>query len=262
METRVCMVGAVREEIAGVLREMRACKKIKLAGGMSVWDGVWCGIPVVLVRSGVGAQRARNAVVAVAEHFSIARLVSLGYAGGLNPDLDVGDLVVADRVLESPAGIALADSTPSAMREIRLDSPGVDLAIALADKLRRGTFLTVHEIVHRPELKSLLWQRYSAQAVEMETALLARWAQDLGVPFLAVRSITDTSRQELIDFSPLQVENGEVSLLKAGWYVLTHPCAVKDLVALGLNAKTATARLTEFLRHFLPQWTQASKDDF
>jgi len=84
----------------------------------------------------------------------------------------------------------------------------------------------------------------------METSALAEEAQARDIPFISVRAITDTADQELIDCSHLVAENGDVSKLKAGWHVLTHPGDLKGMIELGQHAKLATANLTEFLKPY------------
>jgi adenosylhomocysteine nucleosidase len=84
----------------------------------------------------------------------------------------------------------------------------------------------------------------------METSALAEEAQTRNLSFISVRAITDTADQELIDCSHLVADDGDVSKLKAGWHVLTHPGDLKGMIELGQHAKIATANLTEFLKPY------------
>jgi len=117
---------------------------------------------------------------------------------------------------------------------------------------RRGTWLTVDEVVATPPEKKALREKYSAAVVDMETSALAEEAEAHHLPFASVRAITDTADQELIDCSHLVAEDGDVSKLKAGWHILTHPGDLKGMIDLGKHAKVATANLTVFVS----QWIQ------
>ncbi|HKI68818.1 MAG TPA: hypothetical protein VKA67_04465 [Verrucomicrobiae bacterium] len=116
---------------------------------------------------------------------------------------------------------------------------------------RRGTLLTVDEVVATPPAKKALREKFSAVAVDMETSALAEEAQARHLPFASVRAITDKASQELIDCSHLVAEDGDVSKLKAGWHILTHPGDLKGMIDLGKHAKVATANLTEFLKKLM-----------
>ncbi len=119
-------------------------------------------------------------------------------------------------------------------------------------EVRRGTLLTVGRVAATPQEKKALREKYSAVAVDMETSALAEEAKSRNLPFASVRAITDTADQELIDCGHLVADDGEVSKLKAGWHVLTHPGDLKSMIDLGKHAKTATANLTEYVS----QWIQ------
>jgi adenosylhomocysteine nucleosidase len=111
--------------------------------------------------------------------------------------------------------------------------------------------LTVDRVAATPQEKKQLRDKYSAVAVDMETSALAEVAQERDLAFVSVRAITDRADQELIDCAHLVEENGEVSKMKAGWHVITHPGDLKGMIELGQHAKIATANLTEFLRTYI-----------
>ena len=115
----------------------------------------------------------------------------------------------------------------------------------------RGTLLTVDKPILEPEQKRAAGKLYSAQAVDMETLALARFARENGTPFLSARAISDTVDQELMDLSGLVDEGGEVAKFKAGWHVIIHPGSMKGLLALGQIAKKACANLTDFTARFI-----------
>ena len=90
MNDCIAIFGAVKEEIAGIKQAMNISDHIRL-GKTSVWPGKWGKQSIVLVRSGVGQQRAEDATLQVIGRFKPSTLVSIGYAGAVQPDLNVGD---------------------------------------------------------------------------------------------------------------------------------------------------------------------------
>jgi adenosylhomocysteine nucleosidase len=232
MEKRIAIIGAIKDEIAGIKNQMQITDTLRWQSG-NAFVGTWQGVPIVLVRSGMGYDSAKLALAEIAGKYDLECVISIGYAGALDPALEVGELVVADQVVYD-----VTSKTYSLDEELFGAMP----------EAHRGTLLTVDEVVATPPEKKALREKYSAVAVDMETSALAEEAEARHLPFASVRAITDTADQELIDCSHLVAEDGDVSKLKAGWHILTHPGDLKGMIELGQHAKIATANLTAFLR--------------
>jgi len=244
MTPRIAIIGAIKDEIAGIKKEMQIADTLRWKTG-NAFIGRWQGVEIVLVRSGMGARRARRALAEVAERFELKRVYSIGYAGALDPALKVGDVVAADRVIHAATGDALPLDAGFAS-----DIPGIS----------RGALLTVDEVAATPQAKQFLHEQHGAAAVDMETYALAEEARGRGLHLVSVRAITDTADQELIDCSHLVAEDGDVSKLKAGWHVLTHPGDLKGMIDLGKHAQQATAALTDCMRLGLTDESKPQED--
>ncbi len=240
MEPRVAIIGAIKDEIAGIKNQMQITDILRWPTG-NAFAGTWRDVPIVLVRSGMGRQRAQRALAEIAERYDLKEIISIGYAGALDPSLEVGDLVVADKVIEMDSSRPDGD-----MKSYSLDKEIFNTIAGDHGKI----LLTVDRVAATPQEKKKLREKYSAVAVDMETSALAEEAKARNLSFISVRAITDTADQELIDCAHLLADDGEVSKLKAGWHVLTHPGDLKGMIDLGKHAKIATANLTEFLRPY------------
>ncbi len=247
MEQKIAIIGAIKDEIAGIKQEMRIDDTLRWKTG-NAFVGTWQGVPLVLVRSGMGGQRAQRALTEVVEQFSLERVFSIGYAGALDPSLQVGDLVFADKVM----AVKIDAPENSGEKEKSYDLAEVD---GVPD-VHGGALLTVDRPAATPREKKALRKKFKAVAVDMETFALAEAAQSRNLPLISVRAITDTADQELIDCAHLVAEDGDVSKLKAGWHVLTHPGDLKGMIELGQHARMATANLTAFLRKYLDSGKQ------
>lgn len=243
MSHYLCILGAVKEEIAGIKNRMQIDETV-LVNDAKAFVGRWEGYHILLLRTGVGANRANQVFRQAADQFDIVQAVSIGYAGGLDPTLQVGDLLIADQL-----------AYPGHAGKLYVDSEMVNQALALSCPegvtAYQGGLVTVDEVVSKPVDKLSLGHMFSVMAVDMETYALAVAAKDLDIPFLSVRSVTDTADQELMDCSHLVEEDGEVSKLKAGWHVITNPGDMKSMIELGLHAKKATESLTVFVSEYL-----------
>ncbi|HEY7829909.1 MAG TPA: hypothetical protein VIC06_05020 [Solirubrobacteraceae bacterium] len=141
------------------------------------------GRPRARVRqTGVGPRRARAAVPGLLEDPAEVLLV-LGFGGGLMPDSEVGEVVVADEVV-GPDGARVRCANTSALSHA-LESRGL--------RVRCGTVTSVA----RPAMGKtrVRLREAGAIAVDMESAWLAPAAR--GRPFAVVRVLSDTPRREL-----------------------------------------------------------------
>ncbi len=251
MKPSICILGAVKEEIAGIKGRMKIDERLRF-GKADIWRGIWEGKRITLVRTGVGKKRAKDVLTQVLNHFPITMVISIGYAGGTHPDLKTGNLLIADRVLDTPK-----DGNPPEVITVTATLAEKAASLQKSDEhdfkytLFKGCLLTVEQVIHRPEDKKALGEKYSALALDMETSELAKIAAKRDVPFLSVRAISDTVEEELVDVSSFVEPDGEISKLKAGWYVLTHPASLRKFIALKDIAQQATKNLTEFLIAFL-----------
>jgi adenosylhomocysteine nucleosidase len=247
MESSICILGAVKEEIAGIKGRMKIDRKSKL-GTADVFYGTWERRPIILVRTGIGRIRAGGALAMVLDKYSLSMVISIGYAGGTHPDIKAGDLLVARQFLSFPK-----DGEPPKKTNVPLLLAEQAEKVPPSKKFSayKGRLLTMDRVVNKPEDKRALGVNHMVNAIDMETSVLAQMAAVRKVPFLSVRAITDTVNEELVDVSSFMEKDGQVSTLKAGWYVLTHPGALGKLISLQEIARRGTKNITEFLIAFL-----------
>ena len=243
MNDCIAIFGAVKEEIAGIKQVMNISDHMRL-GKTSAWPGKWGKQSIVLVRSGVGQQRAEDATLQVIDRFKPSTLFSIGYAGAVQPELNVGDLVIADTIIEEKKKGEYSPDSDWLNRAKDVSCPEGFKAVV-------GGLLTVDNVIHDSLSKQELGKNYSVQAVEMETSAIAKVAEEKDLPLLSLRVISDRLDQELLDSSSFLGSDGEISPLKAGWYVLTHPGSIKSALSLRSQTQIATQALTKFLSDLL-----------
>jgi hopanoid-associated phosphorylase len=116
-------------------------------------------------------------------------LISFGIAGGLDPDLAPGDLVLADQV-ESPNGDAIAT-------DLGLHAKWATAAAAAGLRYVGGGLLDSAQVVTSIAEKLILYEASGAVAVDMESYAVAGVAAEASVPFVAVRAIADPAGRPL-----------------------------------------------------------------
>lgn len=198
---KTAIVSAMQEELAAVLALMPDEQKTTVAG-RAFWVGHLHGHDVVAVLARIGKVAAATTTAVLIERFGVDRIVFTGVAGGLGPGVQVGDVVVAAEFLQHDM-----DATPLFPRyEVPLYGQSrfaADAALAAALTRAARTALpgaTVHQglvisgdrfVSTTAEARALQTALPDALAVEMEGAAFAQVCHDFGVPFAAVRTISD-----------------------------------------------------------------------
>ncbi len=174
-----------------------------------------------LAVSGVGPGRAQKAVEPLIVAGATA-LVSWGFAGGLDPRLAPGTLILPESIAASPQG--------------RIDLAWRQEVIAALDgrlPIIGGALAHAQRALVSPSEKAVLARKTGAVAVDQESAILAREADRIGVPFLALRAILDPAGQAL----PYRVTEKADSLgeVPTRWLVgelFRHPGELRPFMAL------------------------------
>ena len=132
--------------------------------------------------TGIGKASCHRAVTRRLREGRYRAVVSAGFAGGTRPGLKTGDLLVASAVVDAASGRRF---TPS------------PVAITEGAGFFRGLLVTAEKIQPDPDSKKELGRRLGAVAVDMETAAVAQVAQELGLPWVALRAILDPMEERL-----------------------------------------------------------------
>ncbi len=160
-------------------------------------------------------------------------LISFGIAGGLDPTLRSGDLLLPSSILADGAPMTcstdlqelLAAAFPGARREPLVYSPRI-----VATRIDKRRLFTAE----------------GAIATDMESGIVARVAQDAGIPFAVLRSVSDLYSDDLppAALTGLTPE-GDVDYLAVIGSLLRHPGQLQALIRTGRQSKQALARLRQ-----------------
>lgn len=251
----IAVVAALDSELAGLRRQLKIANSHNI-GEVRIEQGQLGDRDCLLVQSGMGRRRAEQALHAVLEQYRPVAILSLGFCGALAATLRVGDLVVCSPVgalRTMPSGPSAA---PSPVGWLHCDGALVQQALAIpmppgVGKLVAGGCMTVPRAAGPRNVKQWLSESYPSVAVDMESFWIGRLAQEAGVPFLVVRSVSDTLAESLPSFDGLVDDFGRASLTTLGRYLLYHPFRVTRLARLGVQAHSAEQSLTYFTVKFL-----------
>ena len=208
------ILSALAQEQHGLMELLQRPSKVSHAG-RNFWQGNLHGQNVVLALSKIGKVAAATTATALIERFGVQRLVFTGVAGGLGPGVNVGDVVVGQDFVQhdldaSPlfpryevplygktrfdgdtdltallyAAVSAALASPQLGRAYPAAKAHLGL-VASGDRFVSGA----HE--SNTLRATLVLAGHDVLAVEMEGAAVAQVCHDYGVPFAAVRTISD-----------------------------------------------------------------------
>jgi adenosylhomocysteine nucleosidase len=223
---RIAIVSAMHQELAALLRLMPDEAK-QVRAGREFWIGHLDGHEVIAVLSGVGKVAAATTATLLAGEFGVERAIFTGTAGGVHERARVGDVVVAETLLQhdmdaSPlfprhevpfygtdrfatdaamsAALAVAARAmlaAAAQRRGGDAGDGLDAAMLAsfgiaAPAVHAGLVLSGDRFVASAGESEALRRRLpDALAVEMEGAALAQVCFDFAIPFAVVRTVSD-----------------------------------------------------------------------
>ena len=176
-----------------------------------------------------------RALLTVFDPTTIRGVISFGVAGGLDPSLRSGDVVVATEVMAGDgrwlAGLSLNDELVS--------------GIALGRRrVVRGGLAGVEEVVVARARKAALRSDTGAAAVDMESHIAAAYATGAGLPFAAVRVISDPADRSLPALAKNAIKpNGDIDLRSILRGVVRNPRTLSALVSMGLDFNRALRSL-------------------
>lgn len=176
-----------------------------------------------------------RALLAEFDHTSIRGVISFGVAGGLDPELESGAVVIATEVMGGdrrwPAAESLSDEL--------IAGAGIGRQTVF-----RGGLVGVEKVVTGQAGKAALRSETGAVAVDMESHIAADFAHAAGLPFAALRVVSDPAHRALPELATTAIKpNGDVDLRKVMRGIARNPLVIRALVSTGRDFNRALRSL-------------------
>ncbi|MFE8696800.1 5'-methylthioadenosine/S-adenosylhomocysteine nucleosidase [Cytobacillus sp. FJAT-53684] len=202
---KIAIIGAMEEEVT-LLREKIEGKSQEVIAGCEYTTGKMDGVEVVLLRSGIGKVNAALSTAILLERFKPDFVINTGSAGGFNPDLNVGDVVISTEVRHHDVDVTAFGyeygQVPQLPPAFEADNQLVQVAEACAKEIKdiqvvRGLIATGDSFMNDPVRVEYIRDKFvDLQAVEMEAAAIAQVSYQFGTPFVVIRSLSDIAGKE------------------------------------------------------------------
>jgi len=156
---------------------------------------------VVLVKCGVGKVNAARTTQILTDNFDLDYIINVGTAGGLNDKIDIGDVVIAEKLIQHDFDITAAGREKGYITDLgkyfysdkRLIEKAKSVINTIDDNFNCfiGTIATGDIFVQDLEIKDKIKRGFNADCTEMEGAAIAQVCTLNKVPFIIIRSISD-----------------------------------------------------------------------
>lgn len=188
------------EEIAPILEKVGTYTSTDIADN-TYYEASFNGIDLVIAYSKIGKVFSTLTASTMIHHFGVEKMLFSGVAGGINPSLNIGDLIVADKLCQHDLDITAFGHphgfVPGGAQFVETDATlrklAFDVAAEMGITLQEGTIATGDQFVHDPERKAFIEQTFHADALEMEGASVAVVCHSLAIPVFILRAISDTA---------------------------------------------------------------------
>ena len=197
---KIAIMGAMPEEIAPLLEKMERVEKVEYARN-SYYLATYRGIETVIAYSKIGKVFAALTAATMIEKFGAEQLLFSGVAGAINPDLQIGDLIVATRLCQHDLDITAFGHpygyVPEGSVYVDADAHLLEIARTVAAEkgiaLHEGIVATGDQFIADETRKAWIAETFQADALEMEGASVAVVCDSLEVPFFVLRAISDSA---------------------------------------------------------------------
>lgn len=231
MSSKVVIIAALEREVAPLVKGWRV-----LDDSISSVYRTFEKNDTVVVCAGIGSAPAKLCAERAVSYFAPDILVSVGLAGALVPQMEVGQVLIPATIVNSRTGA----STPTGHGS--------------------GTLVTASGAAG-PEGKRLLARQYNGLAVDMEAVSVAEVAQRHGLGFSAVKAISDDAEFPVPDFEQFVSPEGRFLTGKFLAHVATRPRLWSTVRQFAANSRKASQELSRVLRNLIEsgEWQTGRK---
>ena len=225
---KIAIIAALEHELRPLIKSWPQTKASHDGREFTFYEGTYA----VAICSGIGPEPGRRASEAIIAKYSPELLISAGIAGGLTPDLKVGETIFPATIID--AGDSSRHET--AIQNARIGSTPLAKTIVVSSPEIAGA-----------EQKRKLGKAYGAHAVDMEGASVARSAEAHQIPFIAIKTISDDVDFELPEMMPF-FHDGEFQTVRFVLHISVRPWLWLRVFRLARNTKIASENLCAWLR--------------
>ncbi|HET7209640.1 MAG TPA: hypothetical protein VFI95_23920 [Terriglobales bacterium] len=221
MSPRVAIIAALEREVRPLVRRWRVLRREHDGRQFKFFESQ----RAVLVCGGIGPESARRATEAAITLYNPEAVISVGFAGALDPALKAGSSFEPHRVVDASDGSSFETGS------------GFGTLVSFA-------------VIAGAAQKTKLATAYSAQAVDMEAAAVARGAQTRGLPFSAFKAISDEYDFDMPMIKRFISHDGQFKAMNFVAALSIRPWLWPRTIQLDRNSSRASKVICQWLNQY------------
>lgn len=199
---KVGIIVAMDEEKEAILNIMTDVK-VEQIYNLRFFKGKIQGKTCILVKSGVGKVNAARTAQVMIQNFDIQYLINMGAAGSINAMLNIGDVLIAKEVVQHDFDITAFGHSKGYITgvgdKIICDRDLINELEQIIQsmpersyQIKIGVIATGDIFCTENWMKDKIRAKFDADVVDMECAAIAQVCYLDNIPFMGIRSISDT----------------------------------------------------------------------
>lgn len=202
---KIAVIGAMEQEVEALRLAIEDPQTTVIANS-EYTEGTYAGHEVVLLKSGIGKVNAAMSTAILLQHFKPDAVINTGSAGGYDPLLEVGAIVISDEVRHHDVDVTAfgyeMGQVPLLPAAFMSDAKLRKLAEEAVEELGQhqfatGLIATGDSFMSDPtRVESVRTHFPHMKAVEMEAAAVAQVCHQFDVPFVVIRALSDIAGKE------------------------------------------------------------------
>ena len=200
--SKIGIIVAMEEELESILDIMDNIEEKEIYG-LTFKTGQIEKNKIIVVKCGVGKVNAARVTQILIDTFNVKCVINVGAAGALNPFLNIGDIVIGEKLIQHDFDITAFDHDKGYITgvgdyiysDIELIEKFKKAANNLKEKdykIKTGIIATGDIFCTDIEMKNKIFSKFDADCVEMEGAAIAQVCYLDNIPFIVIRSISDS----------------------------------------------------------------------
>lgn len=196
------IIAAMQEEMQEIKKIMREIREEQIYELVFI-EGKINEVNVVLVESGVGKVNAARTTQILIDQFEVEAIINVGSAGAANDELDIGDIVIGKKLVQHDFDITafghpkgfISNVGECVESDTKLIEKMEQTILGLQNeefKIKVGTIASGDIFCTEIKMKEKIRNKFEADAIEMEGAAVAQICKLDNIPFIVVRSISDS----------------------------------------------------------------------
>ena len=198
---KIGIIFAMKEELNAVLNKMELINQYKIFD-LEFYECKYKDVECVLVECGIGKVNAARCTQIVIDNIKVDYVLNVGVAGGVSKKVNIGDVVIGDKLIQHDFDLRPFNYERGYIPNVGKFIPCDEYLVRLASEIKLDVNSLVRTIasgdifVTEDTMGEKINNKFDALCVEMEGASIAQICYLSHIPFLVIRSISDSPNKE------------------------------------------------------------------